>query len=217
MSFGHVLDSTIQSSLTVPIRLGTKVLCVGSSRRAMARFVGVSHSTLAAREEGQVAAPSLVNPQAARKWHSTLAFLALRADLRAESQVRRARFGPGLWLGPRRQARRVGRGLRCSRAGPKIVSAERLETILGALDAGGADPDNARRSGLVPVTFPAACAPGARTTAWSYSCGAAPGRYGGDRLRAGGGAAVRGSRRARRAAARKDASEAAAQQRRVPR
>ena len=41
----------------------------------MARFVGVSHSTLAAREEGQVAAPSLVNPQAARKWHSTLAFL----------------------------------------------------------------------------------------------------------------------------------------------
>jgi len=143
--------------------------------------------------------------------------LALRADLRAESQVRRARFGPGLWPGPRRQARRVGRGLRCSRAGPKIVSAEWLETILGALDAGGADPDNARRSGLVPVTFPAACAPGARTTAWSYSCGAAPGRYGGDRLRAGGGAAVRGSRRARRAAARKGASEAAAQQRRVPR
>src|SRR5664279_5437008 len=59
---------------------------------AMARFVGVSCSTLAAREEGQVAAPSLVNPQAARRWHSTLGFLALRADLRAESQVRRAQL-----------------------------------------------------------------------------------------------------------------------------
>ena len=38
------------------------------------------------------------------------------------AEVRRARFGPGLWPGPRRQARR---------------------------GAGGAAPDNARRSGLV--------------------------------------------------------------------
>jgi hypothetical protein len=33
--------------------------------------------------------------------------------------VRRARSGPGLWPGPRRQARWVGRGLRRSRAGPE--------------------------------------------------------------------------------------------------
>ncbi len=35
------------------------------------------------------------------------------------TEVRRARFGPGLWPGPRRQARRVGRGLRRSRVGPE--------------------------------------------------------------------------------------------------
>jgi hypothetical protein len=35
------------------------------------------------------------------------------------SRPRRARFGPGLWPGPRRQARWVGRGLQCSRAGPE--------------------------------------------------------------------------------------------------
>ncbi len=35
------------------------------------------------------------------------------------AEVRRARFGPGLWPGPRRQARWVGRGLRRSRAGPE--------------------------------------------------------------------------------------------------
>src|SRR5438046_8513896 len=34
----------------------------------------------------------------------------------------------------------------------KIVSAERLETIFGCLDAGGADPDNVRRSGPQAVT-----------------------------------------------------------------
>src|SRR5262245_33327597 len=32
---------------------------------------------------------------------------------------RRARFGPGLWPGPRPQARWVGRGLRRSRVGPE--------------------------------------------------------------------------------------------------
>src|SRR5215510_2625390 len=34
-------------------------------------------------------------------------------------EVRRARLGPGLWPGPRRQARWAGRGLRRSRAGPE--------------------------------------------------------------------------------------------------
>jgi hypothetical protein len=36
---------------------------------------------------------------------------------------------------------------------PEIVSAERLETISGALDAGGASPDDARRTGPSAVTF----------------------------------------------------------------
>lgn len=52
---------------------------------------------------------------------------------RVLAEVRRALIGPG----PRRQARRVGRGRRRSRVGPKIISANRLETIFGALDAGG--------------------------------------------------------------------------------
>ena len=34
-------------------------------------------------------------------------------------EVRRARFGPGLWPGPRRQARWGGRGLWRSRVGPE--------------------------------------------------------------------------------------------------
>jgi hypothetical protein len=43
-----------------------------------------------------------------------------------------------------------------------------LKRSSGALDAGGANPDNARRSGPVAVTFlPAIGAPGARLTAWS--------------------------------------------------
>src|SRR5215472_15836972 len=37
----------------------------------------------------------------------------------AACEVRRAPFGPGLWPGPRRQARWAGRGLRRSRAGPE--------------------------------------------------------------------------------------------------
>ena len=97
-------------------------------------------------------------------------------------QVRRARSGPGLWPGPRRQARWAGRGLRRSRA--------------GALDAGGADPDNARHFGPVVVT-----SPGYWCT-WRdvdglvvVSAGAAAG-YGGDRRRPVTGDAVRGRRRA---------------------
>ena len=35
------------------------------------------------------------------------------------AEVRRARFGPGLWPGPRRQARWAGRGLQRSRVGPE--------------------------------------------------------------------------------------------------
>jgi hypothetical protein len=35
------------------------------------------------------------------------------------AEVRRVRFGPGLWPGPRLQARRAGRGLRRSRVGPE--------------------------------------------------------------------------------------------------
>ena len=36
---------------------------------------------------------------------------------------------------------------------PKARPAERLDDLRSALDAGGASPDNARRSGPVAVTF----------------------------------------------------------------
>src|SRR5215472_6360210 len=50
---------------------------------------------------------------------------------------------------------------------PKIVSAKRSETIFGALDAGGADPDNTGRSGLIAVTFSRRLAAlDARVTSW---------------------------------------------------
>jgi hypothetical protein len=62
-------------------------------------------------------------------------------------EVRRARSGPGLWPGPRRQARWVGRGLR----GQGSALAKQETRRRRALDAGGAGPDNARRSGPVPV------------------------------------------------------------------
>jgi hypothetical protein len=102
----------------------------------------------------------------------------------AAVQVRRARSGPGLWPGPCRQACWVGRGSGAQGWVPKILSAKRLERIFGALDAGGADLDNARRSGPVAVTFRTAIgASDARVTAGSCSCGAASGRDGGDRLR----------------------------------
>ena len=67
--------------------------------------------------------------------------------------VRRACFGPGLWPGPCRQARWAGRGLRRSRAGPAgrfLRSGQKRPS--GALDAGGASPDNARRSGPLTAT-----------------------------------------------------------------
>ena len=59
-------------------------------------------------------------------------------------EVRRALSGQASWPGPRRQARRVGRGLWGQRraAGPSRASGMR-----SIVEAGGADPDNARRSG----------------------------------------------------------------------
>ena len=52
------------------------------------------------------------------------------------------------------------------------------------VDAGGADPDNARHSVPGPCDLRSAIgAPGARLTAETSSCRAARGRYGGDRLR----------------------------------
>ena len=66
-----------------------------------------------------------------------------------------SRAGPAEhWPGPRRQARWVGRGLHCSRAGPRrsfLRSGQKRSS--GALDAGGADPENARSSGPVAVIF----------------------------------------------------------------
>ena len=46
------------------------------------------------------------------------------------TEVRRAPIGPGLWPGPRRQARWVGRGLRRSRAGPEDRFCEALRNDL---------------------------------------------------------------------------------------
>jgi hypothetical protein len=88
---------------------------------------------------------SAINRTAFRFSHSPIIWWPLG------THVRRAFVGPALWPGPRRQARWAGRGLRRSRVGPEIVSAKRLETISGALDAGGASLDDARRSGPVPV------------------------------------------------------------------
>jgi hypothetical protein len=85
------------------------------------------------------------------------------------------------------------------------------------VEAGGADPDNARRSVPGPCDLrPAIGAPGARLMAGTSSRDAAPRTLRRGPAVAGAGAAVRGSRCARRAAARKGASEAAAPQRRVP-
>jgi hypothetical protein len=72
------------------------------------------------------------------------------------------------------------------------------------VDAGGADPDNARRSDPVAVTFRTAIgALGASVTAWSCSCGAASGPWRRGPAAAGAGAAVRGSSSRRRASARR--------------
>jgi hypothetical protein len=104
-----------------------------------------------------------------RRWNSELSrdpslwssrYLNSRVPLPAESpsEVRRARFGPGLWLGPRRQARRGGRGSARKGWVPKMLSAERFvrsgwRGSSGALTGGGADTDNARRSGSVSCAF----------------------------------------------------------------
>jgi hypothetical protein len=62
------------------------------------------------------------------------------------AEVRRASSGPGLWPGPRRQARWGGRGLR-GQGWPGLWAIALATRRRRALDAGGADPDNARRSG----------------------------------------------------------------------
>jgi hypothetical protein len=132
-----------------------------------------------------------------------------------DQQVRRACSGPGLWPGPRRQARWAGRGLRGQR---RAAGASRVAGCEAPLRPEGP----ARTMRGVPARwlccdiFPAISAPRASLTAWPCSCGAAPGPLRRGSAAAGAGAAVRGSRRARRAAARKGASEAAAPQRRDP-
>ena len=114
----------------------------------------------------------------------------LRSE-RADEEVRRAAFGPGLRPGPRRQARWAGRGLQGQR---RAAGASRSSGMRST--AGGASPDNARRSGPVAVTssrLPARLARGRR-----------PGRGAGGRgsgirrgpQAAGHRAAERGSRRA---------------------
>ena len=64
------------------------------------------------------------------------------------------------------------------------------------VEAGGADPDNARRSAPAAVTLPGINATRVALTAWSSRTGATPGGYGGHRMRPVTGAAGRGTRRA---------------------
>jgi hypothetical protein len=70
-------------------------------------------------------------------------------------EVRRVRPGPGLRPGPCRQARWVGRGSKVNGA-PKARPACGMRSTV---EVGGADPDNARRSAPVAVTFPATAHP----------------------------------------------------------
>src|SRR5437773_10846126 len=65
-------------------------------------------------------------------------------------EVRRAHFGPGLWPGPRRQARWADRGSRVNGARRRRVPRSGMRSTV---EAGGASPDNARRSGPVALTF----------------------------------------------------------------
>ena len=108
-------------------------------------------------------------------------------------EVRRARIGPGLRPGPCRQARWVGRGSRVN-GGPE--GAFRGAWMGSTVEAGGADPDNARRSGPVAVTFAGDRRTRRERDGLALLAGAASGRYGGDRWRPVAGVAVRGSRRA---------------------
>ena len=98
----------------------------------------------------------------------------------------------------------------------KIVFAKRLETIPGALDAGGADPDNARRSGPVAVTSSGDRRSRREGDGLAVVLAGAAAGYGGDRRRPVTGGAVRGSRRAVGLAS-EGRGEAAAPQRRDPR
>jgi hypothetical protein len=90
------------------------------------------------------------------------------------TEVRRAPIGPGLWPGPRRQARWAGRGLQGQRRVPR-------SGMRSTVEAGGASPDNARRS--APGAYdihPAAGARGACRPARPSSRSASPTvRYGG--------------------------------------
>jgi hypothetical protein len=79
-----------------------------------------------------------------------------------------------------------------------------------ALDAGGADPENARRSGLVLVTFPRRPAHRRRTTGPASSRSAGPtARYGGSMAAARCGASALGSGPRRCAIALEEAGQAA--------
>ena len=114
------------------------------------------------------------------------------------AEVRRALIGPGLWPGPRRQARWVGRGLRRSRAGPEDRFCEAVRNDLRVpLTLEG--PTRTMRGVPAPGRcdiFTTSGALGAMVTAWSWCWRGAAAGYGGDRRRPVTGGAVRGSRRA---------------------
>jgi len=91
-------------------------------------------------------------------------------------EVCRAPIGPGLWPGPRRQARWAGIGSGAQGWVPKILFAARLKGSSDALESEGPPQGNARRSVLGPWYFRTAIgAPGARLTASTSSRRAASG------------------------------------------
>jgi hypothetical protein len=137
-----------------------------------------------------------------------------RAVSGPRAKVRRAPFGPGLWPGPRRQARWAGRGLQGQR---RAAGASRASGMRSTVEAGGASPNNARHrsgSGRCDIfTAPGTWCEGDGLTVVLAGAGSG--------VRRGPQAAGHRGRRARQLAAPqglrpKDAAKAAAPQRRDP-
>ena len=119
--------------------------------------------------------------------------------------VRRARFGPGLWPGPCRQARWAGRGLRRSRAGPadRFCEAVRNDLRVPLTLEGPARTMRGVPARLTVTSSRLSGAPGASGDGLAVVLAGAAAGYGGDRRRPVTGAAVRGSSPRRRARVRR--------------
>ena len=118
---------------------------------------------------------------------------ARHAEIWLPTEVRRARFGPGLWPGPRHQARWAGRGLRGQR---RAGGASRIAGCEAPLRPEG--PARTMRGVLARrlLTSPRRSAQSARGDGLVVVLAGAAAGYGGDRKRPVTGGAMRGSRRA---------------------